>query len=162
MNFSKRTYEQVISQSTNEDSFLLKVGEKELGSRFRSMKDLYTYLTEVRKTSLMVLSGLVHFYLPPLDLVNKNFLKKVLRNEKSLLKMEEVKLVKVPTYEELSVKAMYDEVLEDEDVRKYLPDQGAKAKPIHRFFFFNILNSVYPEYVQALIEESQRRRNEAG
>jgi hypothetical protein len=37
-------------------------------------------------------------------MVNKDFLKQILREEKKLLKMSEVKMVCMPKYDELSVK----------------------------------------------------------
>ncbi len=49
----------------------------------------------------------MHFYLPPIESVNKDFLKQILVNEKKLLQLADVRFVKVPKYEELSVKALY-------------------------------------------------------
>jgi hypothetical protein len=58
----------------------------------------------------------VHFYLPPIESVNKDFLKKILVNEKKLLQLNGVRFVKVPKYEELSVKALYPQAIEDENL----------------------------------------------
>ena len=46
---------------------------------------------------------LVQLYLPPEYMMNKDFLKDVFREEKNLLKLNEVKRVNVPLYDELSV-----------------------------------------------------------
>lgn len=46
-------------------------------------------------------------YMPPFDSINKDYLKKVLTNEKLLLHMNEVRYIKVPKYEELSLKSLY-------------------------------------------------------
>ena len=45
----------------------------------------------------------VQLYLPPEYMMNKDFLKEVFREEKHLLKLNEVKRVNVPLYDELSV-----------------------------------------------------------
>ena len=84
------------------------------------------------------------YYLPPIDSVNKDFLKQIFSNEKQLLLLEEVKFIRVPKYEELSVKALYPQAIADDKVKRFLPDSTQKSKPLDRQFFFNILNSVYP------------------
>ena len=76
----------------------------------------------------------------------------VLKNEKKLLRMEDVKMIKVPCYEELSVKALYPQAKEDHRLSLYLPDIRDKGKPLERTFFFNILNTIESDYVSHLIE----------
>jgi hypothetical protein len=71
-------------------------------------------------------------------------LKQILSNEKQLLLLEEVKFIRVPKYEELSVKALCPQAIADDKVKRFLPDSTQKSKPLDRQFFFNILNSVYP------------------
>ena len=46
---------------------------------------------------------LVQLYLPPEYMLNKDFLKEVFREEKSLLKLNAVKRINVPLYDELAV-----------------------------------------------------------
>ena len=55
-------------------------------------------------------------YMPKFDEVNKDFMRDVLANRKKLLSMEEVRAVNVPSYDELSVRNMWEEVLEDPDI----------------------------------------------
>ena len=47
-------------------------------------------------------------------MINKDFLKKVLKEEKKLLSLKEVKYVNVPFYEELSVKKFWPMLRQDE------------------------------------------------
>ena len=70
--------------------------------------------------------------MPPKESINKDYLKQILVNEKILLTMDEVRFIKVPKYEELSVKALYPEAIADEKLRKYLPDQTERSKPLDR------------------------------
>ena len=45
----------------------------------------------------------LQFYLPNEAVINKDFLKAVLAGEKQLMKKDDVKEIKVPKYDELSV-----------------------------------------------------------
>ena len=133
--------------------------------KFRSKKDLYKYFTEMRKKISflkLICDFLVHLYLPPIDCVNKDFLKQILVNEKMLLQLDEVRFIRVPKYEELTVKTLYPQALEDERLKKFLPDDTSKTKPMDRQFFFNVLNSVYPEYVASVIKDTSKLRREPG
>ena len=110
-------------------------------------------MTEVCKLDLCALSfDLVHLYLPPKNSINKEFLRKLLRNEKEVFSLEKVKFIKVPKYEELYLNRVREEVKDDEDIRRHLPDLGTKSKSLDRSFFFNVVNTLQPEYLKVLIE----------
>ena len=47
------------------------------------------------------------YYLPPENMINKDFIKMVLIGEKQLVKMEELKPINLPSYDEISVKQLY-------------------------------------------------------
>ena len=49
----------------------------------------------------------MQLYLPPEFMINKDFLKEVFIEEKSLLRLDEVKRVNVPLYDELSVVSLW-------------------------------------------------------
>ena len=59
--------------------------------------------------------------MPPASHVNKDFIKDILAERKKLLSMKDVKLVSVPKYEELSVKALYPQVEVDTELMMYFP-----------------------------------------
>ena len=65
---------------------------QELIGKFRSKSDIIKYFSE----------GL-QLYVPPDKMVNKDFLKQVLTEEKRLLSLKEVNYVNMPRYDELSV-----------------------------------------------------------
>jgi hypothetical protein len=50
---------------------------------------------------------IVQLYLPPIDTINKDFLKEVLSGKKKLLNMKDVRQANVPQYDELSVKNLH-------------------------------------------------------
>ena len=59
-------------------------------------------------------------------------MKQILSNEKQLLLLEEVKFIRMPKYEELSVKALYPQVIADDKVKRFLPDSSQKSKPLDK------------------------------
>ena len=90
----------------------------------------------------------LQFYLPPEGLVNKDFLKDVLVGKKQLFKKAEVKDITVPHYDELSVKALYPQFKKDPIFMSYFPDKYPAGKAPPRDYFFNVLNTLHPEYLQ--------------
>ncbi len=71
--------------------------------------------------------------------------------QKSLLKLSDVRSIKVPKFDELSVKNLFDRFKEDETIMKYMPNKTADGKLPDRTYFFNLLNTVYPEIVSKMI-----------
>jgi len=55
----------------------------------------------------MFITCTVQLYLPPEYMMNKDFLKEVLTENKSLLRLDEVSRINVPLYDELSVVAIW-------------------------------------------------------
>ena len=55
----------------------------------------------------------MQYYLPPEDVINKDFLKEVLAGQKQLLRKAEVRQIAVPHYDELSVKTFLPKFAED-------------------------------------------------
>ena len=51
----------------------------------------------------MFIACSVQLYLPPEYMMNKDFLKEVLTENKSLLRLDQVCIINVPLYDELSV-----------------------------------------------------------
>ena len=46
----------------------------------------------------------------------------------------------------------------DTQITQYLPDEYFEKKVPHREFFFNILNTVYPEYVTEILNHAHKQR----
>ena len=80
--------------------------------------------------------------MPDETVLNKDFLKQVLRNEKQLLKKSEVKFIEVPHYEELSVKKMYPLMAKDPEFMSFFPDKYPVGKGPPRGYFFNIMHTL--------------------
>jgi len=73
--------------------------------RFKSKKDIHNYIEVLRKYLLSFLTNFVsvQLYILPMDYYTKDYLKQILKEEKALLSLSDVKQVAVPKYDELSV-----------------------------------------------------------
>ena len=96
--------------------------------------------------------------MPPKRKVNKDFLKHVFAGDKQLVPRNQLRPIKVPHYDELSVEALIKDVMTIPDLSKFFPEQKSPANRPNREFFFNILNTVDPDYLSALIRHAQGLR----
>ena len=94
-------------------------------------------------------------------MVNKDFLKAVLKREKALLKLAEVKRINVPLYDELSVVNIWPMVRDNKKLMFYFPDKLPKGRVPDRSYFFNILNTFHEDYVNTLVKHANEQRNSA-
>ena len=101
----------------------------------------------------------VQLYLPPEYMMNKDFLKEVLAEDKALLRLDQVSRVNVPLYDELSVANIWPMMKIDEKFMMYFPTKMAKNRLPDRGYMFNILNTFQPNYLQALIKHANDQRN---
>ena len=91
-------------------------------------------------------------------MINKDFMKAVLAGQKDLLKKDQVKEITVPKYDELSVKSIYPMFKKDAQMMKYFPDIYPKGKGPPRDYFFNILNTIHPDYLQQIMGHAAKQR----
>ena len=59
-----------------------------------------------------------------------------------------MKFIEVPHYDELSVKSLWPQFAEDEEVARYFLDDFSKDKRPSREYFFNIVNTIQPDYLK--------------
>ena len=107
----------------------------------------------------MFITCSVQLYLPPEYMMNKDFLKEVLTEDKALLRLDQVSRVNVPLYDELSVANIWPMMKIDEKFMMYFPTKMAKNRLPDRGYMFNILNTFQPNYLQALIKHANDQRN---
>ena len=107
----------------------------------------------------MFITCSVQLYLPPEYMMNKDFLKEVLTEDKALLRLDQVSRVNVPLYDELSVANIWPMMKIDEKFMMYFPTKMAKNRLPDRGYMFNILNTFQPNYLQALIKHPNDQRN---
>ena len=101
----------------------------------------------------------MQLYVPPEYMINKDFLKEVLAEEKDLLELKDVSWINVPLFDELSVINIWPMTKEDEQIKRYFPEKLPKGRVPDREYFFNILNTFQPVYVDQIIRHANDQRN---
>ena len=101
----------------------------------------------------------MQLYLPPDYMMNKDFLKEVLVKDKMLMKMQNVAWINVPLYDELSVIKIWPQVRHDAQLMQYFPTKLPKGRVPDREYFYNMVNTHHPEFVQQLIMHANEQRN---
>ena len=75
--------------------------------------------------------------------------------------LSDVKLVVVPNYDELSVKNLWPHMKGIEQFMRYFPDKIPQGRLPARDYFFNVMNTLNPGYVQSLIKHASEQRHSA-
>ena len=111
---------------------------QELLGRFRSKADFIAYMTNQ-----------LQLYVPPEKMLNRDFMKQLLAEEKKLLELRAVRHANVPKYDELSVKKFWPLMQKDAKFMQYMPDPMPKGEGRlpERDYFWNVLNTVKTAYV---------------
>jgi hypothetical protein len=80
-------------------------------------------------------------------MVNKDFLRQILMEEKQLLPMSAVKSVNVPAYDELSVRNLWGSCQQSPELMLYFPDKLPVGRLPDRKYMFDVMNTLNPDYV---------------
>jgi len=64
----------------------------------------------------------------------------------------------VPHYDELAVKALYPQFTKDAEMMAYFPDKYPKNKGPPREYFFNILNTIHPDYLANILIHANKQK----
>jgi len=124
-----------------------RVMTQELLSRFRSKEDFISYM-----------QNQLQLYVPPEKMLNRDFMKQLLAEEKKLLELRQVVHVSVPRFDELSVKKFWPLLQRDPVFMLYMPDPVPEGRLPEREYFWNVLNTLQTEYVGRLIEHANAQR----
>ena len=92
-------------------------------------------------------------------MINKDFLKEVLAEDKEFIELRDVKWINVPLFDELSVVNIWPMMKENKQIMKYFPNKLPKGRVPDREYFFNILNTFQPLYVDQIIQHANAQRN---
>ena len=74
-----------------------------------------------------------------------------MKGEKKLFPIGDVRFINVPKYPELAVRKMMDLIRDDEMLVEYFPNNIEKKRTIDRDWYFNIINTVHPGFLDQLI-----------
>ena len=82
-------------------------------------------------------------FLPSQSATSLDFMRDLLKEEKKHLKAHEVVHLDIPSYSEISVKNLYEDAMQDEVLKKYLPTKRQSFNKLtERPFFFGILSTL--------------------
>lgn len=85
-------------------------------------------------------NGLVNVFLPSMRGTKVGFMRDILSDRKLHLKQNEVIRLEIPAYEEISVKNLYPEAMQDPVLSRYLPTKEQLSNKLpERDFFFGVL-----------------------
>ena len=101
----------------------------------------------------------MQLYLPPEYMMNKDFLKEVLKEDKQLLKLNEVNRVSVPLYDELAVAKFWPMMQDDARFVRFFPSKLPKGRVPDREYFWNIMHTLHSDFVQQTIKHAHAQRN---
>jgi hypothetical protein len=93
--------------------------------------------------------------MPSRKKVTKDFLKLVFAGKKDLIPQAQIRPINVPRYDELSTKGLINEVMGNKELARFFPEQKTISDLPDRDYFFNIINTVEPAYLQSLIQHAQ-------
>lgn len=96
--------------------------------------------------------------MPPYNMVTSEYLKAILRGDKRLLKMSEVRHCNPPHYDEISVAELYEPCVKLARMSDYFPDQYPKGRSCGREYFFSILATLHPDYTDKMLKKSKEVR----
>ena len=122
------------------------------------MTSIGTWTNNASKLISMTKISLVQYHMPPIKQVNKDFLRQVFTDEKKLMKKNAVNYIHVPAYDELSVKRLWDDLKNDKQFNIYFQDEYPNGRYPAREYFFNILNTVYPDYMKQIMDHANKER----
>ena len=85
-------------------------------------------------------NGLVNVFLPSMRVTKVGFMRDILSDRKLHLKQNEVIRLEIPAYEEISVKNLYPDAMQDPVLSRYLPTKEQLSNKLpERDFFFGVL-----------------------
>ena len=81
--------------------------------------------------------------------------------KKKCFKQKDVRHLTVPTVPELGLKNIWEEALQIPEFSSYIPDEWTLAnKKADRSFFWGILSTLKPDYVEQLLANCRKLRSE--
>ena len=104
--------------------------------RYKSAKDLWTYMTER-----------LGYLMPSLKNTRLKHIQDILHKRKKVLLQKDVPAKKIPGWPELSVKNCYSTVIQNcPEALEYLPDPfGKEQKLPEREFFWQVMYALMPD-----------------
>jgi hypothetical protein len=114
--------------------------------------------TRSREDIIRVLERVMKLYLPHRKYVTIDFCKKVISKKLYLVKTGDLRTVFVPQYVELKIDSVWASIQNDLVFRRFIPVREHKPH-VNRQYFWDVLNTLYPDYVDSLIDLAYEERS---
>ena len=83
----------------------------------------------------------------------------ILSGEKKLLTLKELRTISVPAHPELAVHKLYTEFASRAAIAVYMPPKLCKGRSLDKSYFWNVVNTLSPSEVQAMLKHDNSQRN---
>ena len=83
----------------------------------------------------------------------------ILTGEKKLLKLTELRPIYCGHWPEVSVKGLYKEFSERQEIQPYLPNKLNKGRTLDKTYFFNIVSTFFSAELKSILEYANAQRN---
>jgi len=98
-------------------------------------------------------------FLPKKDHSPLNYMQKILNHTKRYLTLQETRQFRVPLWPELSIARIWPQAKQLEHFILYMPDEwDTQPKKVERDFFWTILGSLQPDFVEHVIIDCREQR----
>lgn len=97
--------------------------------------------------------------MPSYKKTSMRFIRNFFKGEKELLKSADVLRFNVPPFEEFSVRSIFEQVREDEDLMRHINYYEDIKELPERDYLFAVIGTLYPDYLQNLIQDANNSRN---
>jgi hypothetical protein len=139
----------------------------QLQKKFRNKTDLYKYLTCVLVSNHQQLLPMLikpffelqHLFLPTPGGCPLIYLQQIMSLTKAFFRRSEVRQFQIPMWPELAVSKIWSQAALQPTFLTYLPDTWTATKKTERDFFWAILVTIQPDYVENLINDCRRQRD---
>lgn len=137
---------------------LQSVKADQLREKLRSKEDWYKFLKYTCKYMRSLLGG---YMLPSAKKLSMRFVKDFLAGKKQLLKASQATQVNVPQYPELALSQVFELMKSDAALVTYLDWYDDSRDFPERWYFYNVLATLYPDYLDHLIKRQTQLRVDA-
>jgi hypothetical protein len=101
------------------------------------------------------------WFVPKLRYCTEEFLEQLSSGKKFLFKNIHVKNISVPKYPEFDFEVCSEAWEDYPELAFFLPDKHGEGRAYDRDFFFNVVNTAYPDVVTRLVNRAHEERAEA-
>ena len=85
-------------------------------------------------------------------------MKEILKGEKKLFRRAEINDITVHKYDEISVKKLYDKMLQREEMKPFFPNKYPKGRQCDKKYFYNVAATLFPQEMANLIMHANNQR----